>query len=107
MCIHVSCIWLCKLTIGHFPAEDTFSNHAETLMAYMIAEACSQSHDLLLISAPSGIDVSGNILSRLPMNQSRDPDDKAVVSGQDQRDSTGLKIAWQYGKYLKRGLDLL
>ena len=87
--------------------EDSFSNHAETLMNYMVAEACSQCHDLLIITCPPGASSADSVLSRLPMNLSRDADAETPASEQPSPAKVAvgsdLKIAWQYGKYLTKG----
>ena len=77
-------------------------------MNYMIAEACSQGHDVLIIAAPCGAMPAENLFTRLPMNLSRDVDEKTPGSasakeGVSSSDGNGLKIAWQYGKYLNKG----
>lgn len=72
-------------------------------MSYMIAEACSQQHEVLIVASPIGAAPADSILSRLPMNLSREPDEKPVSGAVGEPVSNGLKIAWQYGKYFGSG----
>lgn len=76
-------------------------------MNYMIAEACSQCHDLLIIACPTGASSADSVLSRLPMNLSRDADAATIAPElpPPAKEAAGgdLKIAWQYGKYLTKG----
>lgn len=97
--------------------EDTISNYGLTLLAYNVAESLSHSHKTLVIGA-SGYQVE-TLMNLLPKNvnldriistANRDVDETRVESNpnenanetseKQQTDSWGLKIAWQYEKYL-------
>ena len=96
----------------------------------MIAEAVSQAHNILIITCPdksrshTGISPRLSMTSKLPMNLSREEDSVsetgtgitpsitisdvttvASSSGTEKIVTPGdnLNIAWQYGKYLKKG----
>ena len=90
--------------------EDTYSNHAETVLMYSLAEAISQKHKTLLIVRDSH--EAKAILSALPFNMNKgslsldkkNPD--VVMTSEEEEDDKKrhLKIAWQYGKYIKGDL---
>lgn len=85
--------------------EDEHSNYADTILAYSLAEAISQKHKVLLIV--QDVDEAKAILSALPFNLN-----KGTLSTDKKKNETyaentkedkkkHLKIAWQYGKYIK------
>jgi elongator complex protein 4 len=100
--------------------NDNFSNYGETLASYNIAEALSHSHHVLLISPYSW--TVDSILNNLPKNLSaaklyqemevEELDGKVNEISKDDGNSNitknssstdfGLKIAWQYEKYLSK-----
>lgn len=84
--------------------EDTYSNHADTVMMYSIAEAISQQHKTLLIVRDR--DEANSIIASLPFNMNKGSlslDKKIVKTAEEEEDDKKrhLKIAWQYGKYIK------
>jgi elongator complex protein 4 len=96
--------------------EDQYSSHAETLMAYSIAESiCTNCKTILLVAT---LEDAERILSSLPFNLTLRHQDKEYNSelpsnsiNPDNSDSANdtdspkseLKIAWQYEKYLNSG----
>lgn len=87
--------------------EDTHSNHADTVMMYSLAEAISQNHKTLLVVRDAH--EAKSILSALPFNMNKGSlslDKKkntAVKTSEEEEEDKKrhLKIAWQYGKYIK------
>ncbi len=89
--------------------SDFHSNHAHTLVSYMMAESLSMSHSSLLLCSDKQ---SGEkILSMLPHNRTL----HSLVSKRDEREDSiseaaegagnaekkeHLKVAWQYAKYI-------
>jgi hypothetical protein len=86
--------------------EDTYSNHADTIFMYSLAEAISQNHKTLLIVRDA--QEAKSILSSLPFNMNKgslslDKKKNVVKTSEEEEDDKKrhLKIAWQYGKYIK------
>jgi hypothetical protein len=122
------------ITLGSvlYLEEDQYSSHAETLMAYSIAESISSNCQTIIIT--STMQDAERILSSIPFNltlrhQAKDSDSDSSIrsvnednnnnnnnnSSSTSNDSSNdidsqvnsLKIAWQYGKYLAGNLSLL
>ena len=78
-------------------------------MQYMLAEAISQRHEILVVTKPeapeSSVSSAQKILCKLPYNLSRDPDVRSTTDNGKAQEDPGnhLKIAWQYEKYLTKG----
>eukprot|EP01041_Mallomonas_annulata_P011747 gene11747-24632_t len=85
--------------------EDRFSNFSETLIAYSIAEAIIHGHKTLLL-CPAQEDVE-KTLGKLPfaLSASSNSSETPPETGIQQQTKNGLKIAWQYGKYLDPGCN--
>jgi predicted ATP-dependent serine protease len=86
--------------------EDSYSNHAETVLLYSLAEAISQKHKTLLIVRDTH--EAKAILSSLPFNMNKgslslDKKKTDVKTSEEEEDDKKrhLKIAWQYGKYIQ------
>jgi len=81
---------------------DSFTCYGETLVNYGLIEAISHQQPVLLINIDTA-SVS-KIITSLPSNRTvRGDDDDAERSYQREKlndNSSQLKIAWQYGKYL-------
>lgn len=85
---------------------DSFTCYGETLVNYGLIEAISHQQPVLLINIDE-VSVS-RIISSLPLNRTvrgSDDDDDTDAERSYQREkanqnSSQLKIAWQYGKYL-------
>ena len=90
--------------------EDVHSNHADTVFLYSLVEAISQNHKVLLIVRDSH--EAKSIISSLPFNMNKgslgssldtkkkENSTKTVEEEEDDK-KRHLKIAWQYGKYIK------
>ena len=80
--------------------EDVYSNYAETLMHYSIAEAVSQGHKTLIICR-NRTEARG-LISSLPFNMNKG---EIVLNAKEEETADSrrkhLIIAWQYGKYIK------
>ena len=82
--------------------SDEYSNYSETLMAYSLAEGLSHGHKTLICGCEESQFES--LLQNVPFNLSfdkihaKDPS-PAPETAKDTQDH-GLKIAWQYEKYL-------
>jgi elongator complex protein 4 len=99
--------------------NDIYSNYGETLLSYNISESISLGHDTLILYPSSDNEDAENFVSNLPYNQNVDPDMTDVVDNksvdesinhhlQDKKEdeiNSGLKIAWQYGKYIKKDVQ--
>lgn len=81
--------------------EDKYSNYAETLVHYSVAESISQGHKTLIICRNR--DEARELMSSLPFNMNKGAislSSKPEESSAEER-KQHLKIAWQYGKYIK------
>ena len=86
--------------------EDTYSNHADTVLMYALAEAISQKHKTLLVVRDAH--EARSILTALPFNMNKgslslDKKVEVAKTAEEEEDDKKrhLKIAWQYGKYIK------
>jgi hypothetical protein len=80
--------------------EDVYSNYGQTILHYSIAEALSQGHKTLIICRNRA--EARELIASLPFNMN-----KGAISLNIKQEETvedrkqHLKIAWQYGKYIK------
>ncbi len=80
------------------------SSYGETLFKYELAEAISQGHKVLIIGNEEN--EIQRLISTLPFNLNRGGG-RSLLSAQKNDQPTNeekknhLKIAWQYGKYIK------
>jgi len=83
--------------------EDKYSNYAESLYFYCIAESICSSAETLIVS-PSQVELT-KLLSSLPFNLSHERNISQIPPPDISKstEDTGLKIAWQYEKYLNSG----
>ncbi len=89
---------------------DNFSNHASTIMNYELAEAISMQHNVVLISPRSNH--ATELIQSLPHNMNADSKTESSASSSSSSDESrvesskqSLQIAWQYQKYIKKGLN--
>ena len=91
---------------------DMYSNHADVLTAYSVAESIVQGHKVLLV-APDQV-TADSLLSLLPLHmgsstlplsasQEGTTDTAAQVGSGDR--ATHLKIAHQYGEFVSRSIN--
>jgi elongator complex protein 4 len=86
--------------------SDLYSDYADTLLAYSIAEALSNSQDaVLVVESRRAADV---LLGSLPYNltladELQHSDDHPITSPSTESEADGLRIAWQYDKYSTKG----
>lgn len=79
---------------------DDFSNYSECLLNYSIAEGISHNHAILII-VDNSLEFE-KIVDNLPYNQSLKKDFASNVEiNEEKKPDSGLKIAWQYEKYLR------
>jgi predicted ATP-dependent serine protease len=90
--------------------EDTYSNYSDTILLYSMAEAISQNHKTLLVVRDTN--EAKALISALPFNMNKGSlslDKKNTVrTAEEEEDDKKrhLKIAWQYGKYIKGKVQL-
>lgn len=84
--------------------SDSFSNYGETLALYGLAESISHKHPILLVSEDH-IE-SERIMAAIPYNQtigSTSGSGENIFPTAESTEANKLTIAWQYGKYIKKG----
>lgn len=80
--------------------EDIYSNYANTLLRYSIAESLSQGHKTLIICRNR--QEATELIGSLPFNMNKGAISLNVRPDESAEDrKQHLKIAWQYGKYIK------
>ena len=91
--------------------EDNLTSYADSLMAYAVAEAVCQGHNIAIVCANSAM--ADKLFQNLPFKQPEDSDIPDVATPPPAAATTplltggeghGLRIAWQYGKYLNKGM---
>ena len=85
--------------------SDIHSNHADTLLSYMMAESLSMGHGTLFVTSD---EASGGetLLGSLPFNRTLNSTISKIEENQaeDRKEEDAkshLKVAWQYAKYIK------
>ena len=75
------------------------SVYADSLMCYSIAEAICQRHNVAIVCSSSS--VAEGVIRSLPFKIL--DESESLVSG-DAASNYGLHIAWQYKKYIDKGI---
>lgn len=74
-------------------------------MAYAVAEAVIQEHNIAIVCANSAI--ADKLFQNLPFKQPEDTDIPDAAAAPSFDGGHGLRIAWQYGKYLNKGAHMV